>query len=390
MKTPVGIARAVLVVTVMGLAVSLLPGSSVGAVARPTTVAVPPADVTPATPGYSPVSTPVFNDPLGTPEQQYAIVSTLQRNIANAPAGSVIRLVTYTYSLQRVTDDLVAAHDRGVIIQAVIDARSTRWPPANELAAALNADPRDPSFVRFAHGSTRVTGGNVHQKTWRFSQTGSARWVTMVGSTNLSNPGNEDEFSDMMMWANRQDVYDLFDRVFVAQARMKHVAQPYVTGRFASGEAWFFPMRHPSAAKDPILQRIAAMPARGARITVAQFSWWNARGAAIARALVAKRRGGAQVEAIIGPHVSAEVVGILRRGKVTLRNGVLGGGKHIHNKLMVATYVVRHRRSWVVYTGSDNWANESFGHDEAVVGARGRGVWLLYLRYLATIPRLPR
>lgn len=378
MKTPDRNTRAALVVTALALLAALLPG-------------VPAqADVTPATPGWSPVTTPVFNNPLGTTDQQYAIVSTLQRNIANAPAGSLIRLVTYTYALQRITDDLVAAHDRGVVVQAIIDARSTRWPPANQLAAALNADPRDPSFVRFAHGSTRVAGGNVHQKTWRFSQTGAARWVTMVGSTNLSNPGNEDEFSDMMMWANRKDVYDLFDRVFNTQARMKDLAQPYRTGTFASGAAWFFPMRGWTRAKDPVLRQLAAMPARGARITAAQYSWWNARGAAIARALVAKRKGGAQVEAIIGPHVSAEVVRILRRGKVTLRNGVLPGGKHIHNKLLVATYVVRHHRKWVVLTGSDNWADESMGHDEAIVAARGRGVWLRYLRYLATIPRVPR
>lgn len=389
MITPALGARTALATTVLALVLALLSAAPGDAGARTATGSVP-ADVTPPSPGYAPGTYPVFNNPLGTTEQQYAIVATLQRNIANSPPGSKIRLVTYTYALQRITDDLIAAHDRGVVVQAIIDSRSKRWPPANQLAAVLNADPADPSFVRFAYGSPRTSGGNLHQKTWRFSQVGSTPWVTMVGSTNLSNPGNEDQFSDMMMWANRKDVYDLFDRVFALQARMRDLANPYRTGTFRNGEGWFFPMTSWTASKDPVLRRLAGMPARGARIKVALFSWWNSRGAAIARALAAKRRSGARVEAIIGPHVSDEVVRILRRSGVTLRKGVLPDGTEIHNKLMVSTYVVDGRRRWMVLTGSDNWANESMGHDEAVVAIRGRNVWLRYLRYLATIPRLPR
>ncbi|KUH36318.1 hypothetical protein ATE80_24320 [Streptomyces kanasensis] len=61
----------------------------------------------------------VFNNPIGTVAEQRAIVDKQIELIAGAPAGSLIRLSYYYLNDPDFADALIAAHDRGVRVQAI-------------------------------------------------------------------------------------------------------------------------------------------------------------------------------------------------------------------------------------------------------------------------------
>lgn len=332
---------------------------------------------------YSPNTGVVSNNPNGTEAQQYRIVNQLITNIRNTPRGQAIKIVAYSYALQRITDELIHAFRRGVNVEAIIDGHSKRWHPAPQLAAELDKNKSDLSWVRFTNGSSRAVGGNMHQKTWRFSRVGDRNWVTMVGSTNLTNNCAENEYSDMLQIVNRKDIYRVFDGVFALQMRLKPMAQPYVRSFYTGGDGFFFPMAGWTLAKDPVIRRINAIPPRGTTIYIAQFSWWTDRGVAIARALAAKSKQGAAICVIVGPSVSSHVRNILTKAGVAVYDSDLRGN-HVHSKLMIANY----GNVWKIWTGSDNWSSRSVGHDEAVFGYRSKWLYDTYKRYLSTIPKV--
>ncbi|MFF4359268.1 phosphatidylserine/phosphatidylglycerophosphate/cardiolipin synthase family protein [Streptomyces sp. NPDC001604] len=67
------------------------------------------------------INGPVFNDPLGTPEQQKAIFTQLVRLIDATPAGATIRGSMYEFQDQEVADALLAADERGVNVKLIVD-----------------------------------------------------------------------------------------------------------------------------------------------------------------------------------------------------------------------------------------------------------------------------
>lgn len=67
------------------------------------------------------INGPVFNDPLGTAEQQKAVFTQLVALIDATPAGQTIRGSMLEFGDQEVADALLAAHRRGVDVKLVVD-----------------------------------------------------------------------------------------------------------------------------------------------------------------------------------------------------------------------------------------------------------------------------
>jgi hypothetical protein len=119
---------------------------------------------------------------------------------------------------------------------------------------------------------------------------------------------------------------------------------------------------------DPVVARINALPSdANTNIRVAQFAWYDTRGIWIANALAAKKAAGATVTAVVGESVGPGVKGILTRAGIPLYPGVFKNKKRIHSKLMLASYIDAtgpHARIW---TGSDNWTNQSFRNEDIAI-----------------------
>lgn len=67
------------------------------------------------------INGPVFNDPLGTPEQQEAIFTQLIQLINATPAGEQIRGSMYEFNDLAVANALLAANSRGVDVKLIVD-----------------------------------------------------------------------------------------------------------------------------------------------------------------------------------------------------------------------------------------------------------------------------
>ena len=319
----------------------------------------------PPTDTFTPVAGPVFGDPTAASNQ---ILTRLMDNIKHTPRNGTIRIVGYSFSLGRVADALLAAKKRGVHLQIVLDGHSRAWSPSKRLDAALGSDPTRRDYLVLTKGSARGTRGVTHQKSWQFSKVGQTPYVTMVGSTNLTGYGTEVQYSDMFTYTNRKDVYDAFASV---QSRQKFdiaLADPYVTRTWTNGFGYFFPYPTATAETDPVVARINALPSdANTNIRVAQFAWYDTRGIWIANALAAKKAAGATVTAVVGESVGPGVKGILTRAGIPLYPGVFTNKKRIHSKLMLASYIDAtgpHARIW---TGSDNWTNQSFRNEDTAV-----------------------
>jgi phosphatidylserine/phosphatidylglycerophosphate/cardiolipin synthase-like enzyme len=313
---------------------------------------------------FRPVTGAVFGDPTAP---RNAILQALLDNIEHTPRGATIRIVGYSFSLGSVARALLAAHERGVHVQVVVNGHSRQWSPARRLVPVLGSDADRRSFFVLTRGSARGDAGVTHQKSWSFSQVGRTRHVVMVGSTNLTSYCTDVQYSDTYVYTERPDVYAAYGELFDAQKRDTPVATPYRTVGFGNGGAYFFPRPGTSRAGDPAAVRIAALPAGAdTRIRVAQFAWYGPRGVWLAEALAAQKRAGSSVVVVAGESVGSGVRRVLADAGIPVHSGAYARGKRIHTKLMLASYVDDTGPHTAIWTGSDNWSRQSFRNDDVV------------------------
>ena len=199
---------------------------------------------------YTARSGPIFAAPAADPGANRA-VHALVENIRHTPRGATIRIVAYSFSVNQVSQPLIAADRRGVHVQVVVDGRhSHAFEATQALEAALGGDRRRGCVRVLTDRSARGTVSHSHQKSWSFSQTGGSHHVVMVGATNLSVLGTTDQYSDMYTFVDRPDVWRAFSTIFRAQARDRPVPDPAVTDRLGRDTAYFFPGF--SMSDDPI------------------------------------------------------------------------------------------------------------------------------------------
>lgn len=353
----------------------------------PTQAAQPAAEVAASTTAYSftPTTTLLSTDPVRAPHR---IRDQLVRLIDNVPPGESIEVMTYFLGSPDLRDALVAAFRRGVEVRAVF-ARSNPdgHREGEQLAAVLNRTRKDDSWVRLAAGSTRSVGGAMHQKTWRFSRVGGAEKVTVTGSYNASDLTDVRAHALMWQWVDAE-VYAAFADVWAAQVEMEDRPRRLQAFGGNGWQAYFSPLTRPVPAADPVMRRLAGIPARpGTVIRIAMYSMWDERGEWIAERLASMARRGARVELVAGPTVAPEVRATLLSGGVEVVPGCFRDGTYTHSKDMSASWVAGGRRQFWTWVGSDNWTSRGMSSDEAVLGVRSRAMHALFGAYVDRLQR---
>ncbi|HYO39937.1 MAG TPA: phospholipase D-like domain-containing protein [Nocardioidaceae bacterium] len=339
-----------------------------------------PALVAAASPteAFRPVTGAVFGDPTAPSN---AILTALLDNIEHTPPGATIRIIGYSFSLGRVATALQDAYARGVHVQVVMNGHSRQWAPAQRLAPLLGSDVTRRSFFVLTRGSARGPRGVTHQKSWTFSQVGRTRDIVMVGSMNLTGHGTEVQYSDAYVYTERPDVYAAYVELFDVQKLDTPVPAPYRTAGFPGGGAEFFPRPGTTQQADPAALRISSLPSGAdTRIRVSQFAWYGPRGTWLAEALAAQKRAGSSVVVVAGESVGSGVRRVLAEAGIPVHSGMYAHGKRIHTKLMLASYVDDTGTHTAIWTGSDNWSQQSFRNDDVV--ARVQDDRVAYRRYL--------
>lgn len=336
---------------------------------------------------FTPRSTLLASDPERAPHR---ITDQLVRLIDNVPPGESIEVMTYFLGSPALKTALVHAFRRGVEVRAVFEAHTRDdHREAAGLGAVLNRRTTDRSWVRFTAGSTRATGGAMHQKTWRFSRVGGAQFVTVTGSYNASDLADSRAHSLMWQWVDR-GVYDAFASVWTSQVRMRDRAPRL---RTFSGEGWtayFSPLTMKAPAGDPVMRRLRGIPAnRNTVIRVAMYSMWDTRAAWIADRLASMARRGARVVLVAGPTVAPEVRSTMRAGGVAVYPGCFRDGTYTHSKDMSASWLAGGRRQYWTWVGSDNWTTDGMSSDEAVLGIRSQPMHTRFFDYFERVRQRP-
>ena len=318
------------------------------------------------------------------PEEDNTTFAVFLDLVRNTPPGERIRILAHSFSFVPAAEALVAAHQRGVDVQVVVDRGvSGDFTAPRLLREELGTARRDRSFIYFAPG-------DLHQKTWSFTRTGRSRDVVLVGSMNLTYQSAR-QYTDVVSYVGRRDVRRVFDRRFVHLVRDLPQARPESSVRLGRDQAWFFPGYDSNS--DPVLAQLAAVPAAGAEIRVVMYAWLDERGLAIARLLAEKAAAGADVEVVLGPSIGASVRAVLDDSQIAVRPGVFADGDDVHHKLTLVRYPDTDTGTGAdgpgpgtrfVLTGSDNFTTKSLDRPELLLRLNDSA----YRRYDRWVDRL--
>ena len=369
-------------------AASAVLGLALGSVVRPALIPSAAAATTWLATGA------FFSDPRAKGSASNVTRNLVRHHFDRAAGGSTAQVTTWEITDTAITDAMIRAMRRGVRVRVLLAVRHCNTTAAIDLRRAVRSYAG--SFVRCITGSARSGGGAMHQKSYTFSQVGSVRHVTVVGSANATRESFADQWVDLYQHVSRPDVYAAYAKVFALQQLDDDLAAPYRAFTFAGGEAQFHPVNNasPTAADDPVHRRLITLPkGRDTVIRVASFGMRGKRGDWLAGDLIAHKRAGSTVVVLTGPPASGAVERRLRAAGIEVtrafdRNCSTGKGSscnYIHLKLMTASFVRAGVRQYQVWTGSDNWSPNSLNSDEVSHRIDGRVAYRQYVRFVDTI-----
>lgn len=292
------------------------------------------------------------------------------------PAGERIDVRTYWLGSTRIARALLAAYGRGVLVRATF-AASAASPPNRQgraLAAVLNADPRDGSWVVWSRGRGRL----LHEKTWLFSRVGDVRWVTVTGSYNAADEADRHGYALMAQVVEDPGLY----AAFAQRSPRPWSARTAVP----AGRSWGLYFLPRAGGADPVVARLRAIPRRRSTVVrVAMYAMWGKRGVRLAGELARLARGGARVTFVAGPAVAGAVRRTLSAGGVRVHEGCFPDDSYTHSKDMAATFARSGAREHWTWVGSDNWTDGALRDAQAVLGLPGRD---LHGQFVAAFDRL--
>lgn len=361
------------------------------------------ASVMPAASAWEPREGAVFNNPKGNRAAKFKIVNAITRAVNGAPRGSTILMSAYMFDNGGTYKALMRAHGRGVRVQMVLDTAHARNGKTKRLARRFNRDNvrggqpakwgRDQSFVVFCKQACRGRNGYNHTKFYAFSQTGTARNVIMVSSSNPNAGGAVKGWNDMYVAKYKPQLFQTHARVHAEMAEdSPNDGDRFVRASEGNMTAMFYPKR---TGAHPVIQELNGVRCHGARgrtrLHVSMFRWNRKWGKNIARKLVGLANNGCTLNIVYGAP-SRELRLYLtnharRSGRISLwdsrydRNGDGRPDLRVHHKYLLING--RHggnSSAFRVTTGSQNWGASLRTSDENTINVRSRSAYKAYLR----------
>jgi hypothetical protein len=343
-----------------------------------------PGTTAPATAaaGYVPPSGPTFNNPIGTPYQQRRLLQQVIRATNHAPPGSTIRMAVFSFGDPATADALLAAHRRGVKVKLVFSG-SNEYPAMKRLQAGIGGDTSKPSYAYFCDRSCRGTGGEMHAKYFAFSRTGAARWVTTVGSVNLTQNNALKQWSDLYTKVGDKAYYKAFTHWFTQLKQDRPVDPPYLRRAVGTNVVEMTPVKL-TETPDPVvgeLDKIRCEVPMGeidpdsktpdevvrTNLYISSHAWNEDRGKQLAWQVVGLRNAGCRVQVFYGVGFGAAVKSILENNRVQVRKGTHPGFR-THQKVMIVEGGYDGDPSTVrAWTGSHNWSDRALNRDDLIV-----------------------
>lgn len=347
---------------------------------------------------YTPVTGAIFNRPIGTKYQQYAIFRHVNQTIDSTPPGATIRMAVYSFANASTADKLVKAYKRGVKVQLIFNAHKS-YNPEERLVRVLGSRVNKGSFAKFCEKSCRGYKGNMHQKVFLFSKAGSAESVVMVGSNNMTRNNAVNQWSDIYTSAGDPALYWTYAGVFDQMKQDRIQTNQFISARINGYAPDFYP--NPSVVSpetDPMYQQLnqiqclGAAPGYGtpatnpdgtpilnpdgtqAQATIVRLShhaWNGDRGIWLARKVADLERNHCDVRIVYGVGIGGAVKAILANNGVPMSAGTKPG-IHTHQKVLFLSGVYAgNASSRIVWNGSHNWSDGALKRDDTVLRVDG-------------------
>jgi hypothetical protein len=320
----------------------------------------------------------IFNNPIGSASQQFAIMNQLVNSVNSVPAGSTIRVAVYSFSYTPMADALIAAFNRGVVVKLIIDDHAK--PRTNEntrLRALLNKKTTDASFVATCkYGCMSSKPSFMHAKIYQFSRAGSATYVTMAASANPAFGAATASWNNIWTTLNDKVTYDTNVKYFNDMLKDKTNTNYYRTTTSGNLRTYFFPRGGTTSKTDTLYNALGDVdctkkPAAGygsggkTVIRVSAYFWTSLR-SYIATRLATMKKAGCDIQVIYPADTVAASVPkrLLAAGIPTYntRIDINNDGNvdlYVHSKYISINGIYAGKNHHVVFTGAPNFTNNS-------------------------------
>ncbi|MBE4737650.1 MULTISPECIES: phospholipase D-like domain-containing protein [Streptomyces] len=346
---------------------------------------------------------PLFNDPLGDGNAQLAIRTRLIELTDAALPGSTIKVAVYHVWEASVVDALVAAKNRGVHVQVLLDESSVSDRPTNtaygNLVAALGTDRTKGSYIatcavdRSCLGDPKYGQSIMHNKFWLFSAVEGATNVVVQTTSNSTPSAHTKFFNDALLLPDNPTMYDAYADYFDTMVARDWAAWEYRTVSNGLYKAYFFPRAGSTRATDTVYSVLNNVQcsykdsAGVARKTWVRVAIFKITRLAIAEKLVALKQAGCNVSIVYAESDSAKSSGgtkgtwekLHTSGGPTVRcynddRDPLNPGNKlttpyiIHTKYILVDGQYDGVRNKISFTGSGNYTGPALReNDEAIV-----------------------
>jgi phosphatidylserine/phosphatidylglycerophosphate/cardiolipin synthase-like enzyme len=334
---------------------------------------------------------PRFNDPED-PTAQMKIMGPIIESIDSASCGQTVRVAMYSISSGQPGPDfanaLIAAHQRGVIVKALMDAHSDNavW---QSLVSELGNDPRASSFAALCPGGclSHFGGSSLHAKYYMLSGGLDANRTVTVSSANPTSAQASTAWNSSATVKGNVALYDSYVRYFTAMAKGAingpgPLAPDYYSSTSATAARKLSPpsyqwpkARSKSDTWVDFLNNIKAP----ATINIAMFQWTSHGKAGernyleLPKKLVSLAKTGVKIHILITAGMVDDSVQNYLKNRpninvhdTTRGTDANGNGRHYtHDKyMMVSGNYAGAANSRIVFVGSSNWTSNGIWHND--------------------------
>lgn len=354
-----------------------------------------PASGSEATVGDGIVYHTFFQDPGAVPGTDFSLEDHAISLIDATPAGARITFALRDYNRATITDALLAAQARGVVLDGVIDGGERTRTQVQRLMAGLGPERLvlcgSPTFVFNSCIANSLVPSLQHNKFMTFSELEDGRHdVVLQTSENFFGPSQFSYYNDMVEIDGDVALHAAYAQYVAAMKAQVRSDDRYLIVSGDDGRNTMFPSPRRQASRDTddtIVDRMNEIDcSRGGSIRAANMAFRTER-AVIMRKLVELHRAGCDVEVVLSNADGDIIAGLVSAGipvhPFFLRAVTPLPQVVVHDKfwLVDAKSTLTGTRTKVVFAGSSNWRADQQQSDDLLLRIVDDGVFEAYSRY---------
>lgn len=376
---------------------------------------VPTAEAAP----YTPKQGVVFNNAAGSKTAERRAQTILDKAISAVPgcnpaAGckkrQTITMAMYLFSQKSTADRLIAAHKRGVNVRFLIDNGAWDAKQIKRLRKAFGTSKAGRSYVVKCNKGACMTDypyATIHVKYYLFSQSGTAKNVSIISSANPHRVNIYNSFNNSHTITNNAVIYNRLMTYFtdMTKNRQNH---SYGNGKNTSSgpfTLYIYPQRPARINYLDVLNTVKCrtasnMGSKGR--TVVRMSMWGFTNPRmdVAKKLWSLHNAGCKVDVTLNRGRASRTImrQLLKKssryGKMVVENAWKDKNRndyaeqYTHHKALIVNGWVQGKNQRVVWTGSQNLtSNGSLYNDDMVLRVVGSGYYFAYSKNFSYIQK---